>query len=225
MKSRANRLVEKFLGLFLVVAVVGVFGAQAFAAASLSPSLEMNLGNVTDEVELGMVIVAFNTNNGLQESHLNVLRSVGVTGGQTYPNLGMVAQPMTAGQIRALAQKPEVRSIWSNDPIFLYMNQARVLTGVERLRADRPMQIANGGMPVSGDGNFSVMVIDSGVDATHEDLKFGTKTIQNVQTMAGTTTVSGFTPNVSIENVPNTSQRVGHATHCACIIAGPAICW
>ena len=167
-----------------------------------------------------MVIVSFDTNNGLQESHLNVLRAVGITGGQTFPTLGMVAQPMTAGQVRALQNNPNIKSLWSNDKLIYYMNQARVMTGVEKLRTDSQFTFRNGGMPVSGAGNFSVLVIDSGIDATHADLPFGTKVVQNVHPVVAAGTLPGFTPNVTVENVPNTDESVGHGTHCAGIIGG-----
>jgi serine protease AprX len=215
-------LVEKFYGLFLVFAIVGILCAQAFAA-TLSPTIKNQLTSLADNASIGMTIVAFNTGSGLQQSHLNILRSVGVTGGQTFPTLGMVAQPMTAGQIRALAANPNVRSIWSNDRLYYFMNQARMLTGVDRLRAESAFTFRNGGMPVSGAGDFSVLVIDSGVDATHADLQFGTKVVQNVHPLVGTDTVEGFTPNVTVENVPNTDQSVGHGTHCAGIIGGTGI--
>jgi serine protease AprX len=170
-----------------------------------------------------MVIVAFKSSNGLREEHLNVLRAAGVTGGLTFPTLGMVAQPMTARQVRALAANSAVRSLWSNDPLTYYMHQARVLGGVQKVQTDAAMTLRNGGMPVSGAGDFSVLVIDSGVDATHADLQFGTKVIQNVQTPVAAGTVPGFTPHVSIENVPNTDQTVGHGTHCAGIIGGTGL--
>ena len=88
------------------------------------------------------------------------------------------------------------------------------------MRSDAAMTRANGGLPVSGKGDFSVMVIDSGIDATHNDLKLGDKVVQNVQVLSATDTVDGFTPLVTIENVPNTDQSVGHGTHCAGIIGG-----
>lgn len=189
-------------------------------AGTLSPSLQSSLPQLSDSADVGMVIVAFNTTNGLNARHLEILRSVGITGGQTFPTLGMVAQPMTAGQVRALINNPDVLSIWTNDPLVYYMDAARTLTGVERLRIDPGFTLRNGGLPVSGDGDFSVLVIDSGIDATHADLQFGPKVIQNVQTIVGTTTLSDFTPNIAIENVPDTDQTVGHGTHCAGIIGG-----
>mgnify|MGYP003393122979 CR=1 FL=1 len=197
--------------------------AFSIQAATLSSNLTNKLAGVADSVEVGMVIVAFNTTNGLQDSHLNVLRSVGVTGGQTFPTLGMVAQPMTAGQVRALSNNAAVRSLWSNDRLYYYMHQARVLGGVQKLQSDAAMTLRNGGMPVSGAGDFSVLLIDSGIDATHSDLQLGTKVIQNVQTPVAAGTLPGFTPNVSIENVPNTDQTVGHGTHCAGIIGGTGL--
>lgn len=202
-----------------MLVMTGFFAFQ-MQAATLSPTLQTQLTTLTDNDSVGMVIVSFNTTNGLQNSHLNVLRSVGVTGGQTFPTLGMVAQPMTVAQVRALSNNSAVRSIWSNDQLVYFMNQARILTGVEKLRSDSGLTLRNGGMPVSGAGDFSVLVIDSGIDATHADLPFGTKVVQNVHPVLATSTVSGFTPNVTIENLPNTDESVGHGTHCAGIIGG-----
>jgi serine protease AprX len=210
---------RKFFGLILTVAAMVIFALQSMAA-TLAPTLQNQLNTLADDASVGMVIVAFNTNNGLQESHLNVLRAVGVAGGQTFPTLGMVAQPMTVAQVRALSNNPAVRSIWSNDKLYYTMHQARVLGGVQRLQTDSQMTLRNGGMPVSGAGDFSVMVIDSGIDATHADLQFGTKVIQNVHPVVAAGTLPGFTPNVSLENIPNTDETVGHGTHCAGIIGG-----
>ena len=203
--------------------IIAAAAASSSVAATLSPRLQQQLQGAADNVEIGMVIVAFNTTNGLQESHLNILRGVGINAGYTYPTLGMVAQPMTAGQVRLLGSNPAVRSLWSNDRLYYYMHQARVLGGVAKLQSDAAMTLRNGGMPVSGAGDFSVLVIDSGVDATHSDLQFGTKVIQNVQTPVAAGTLPGFTPHVSIENIPNTDQTVGHGTHCAGIIGGTGL--
>ncbi|MGH9942399.1 MAG: S8 family serine peptidase, partial [Pyrinomonadaceae bacterium] len=170
---------------------------------------------------LGAVIVAFNTTGGLNESHLGVLRGVGINGGYTFQHLGMVGVPaVNAAQVRALAANPAVRSVWSNDQLEYFNNQARTVAGVDRVRTDANFTRTNGGLPVSGAGDFSVMVIDSGVDATHNDLKLGSKVVQNVQIVTSTETLTGFTPLVVIENVPNTDQTVGHGTHCAGTIGG-----
>lgn len=221
-RFNSSRVNNRFYYVFfaLVLAAILVFKVQA---ATVGPKLQSKLATLADSASVGMVIVAFNTNNGLQESHLNVLRGVGITGGQTFPTLGMVAQPMTAGQVRSLSGHPSVRSIWSNDPLVYYMHQARVLGGVQKLQTDSGITTRNGGMPVSGAGDFSVLVIDSGVDATHADLPFGSKVVQNVHPVLATSTVRGFTPNVTVENIPNTDETVGHGTHCAGIVGGSGL--
>lgn len=222
MKTNIFSAQHKFLSLFFAVIV---FTATAFygQAATLSPELKNSLPNLSDATSVGMVIVSFNTNSGLQNSHLDVLRSVGITDGTTFQNLGMVAMPMTAGQVRALQNNQAVRSIWSNDKLQYFMNQARMLTGVDKLRTESAFTFRNGGMPVSGAGDFSVLVIDSGIDATHADLQFGTKVIQNVHPVLATSTVKGFTPNVTLENIQNTDETVGHGTHVAGIIGGTGV--
>jgi serine protease AprX len=213
-----------FAALFICLVV-----NATIAAATLSPTLQSKLGGAADSVSVGTVIVAFNTSNGLNNSHLNALRAVGIRRGFALSQLGMVATVATAGQVRALAANSAVRSVWSNDPLYYYLNQARVLAGVDRLRTDGSLTTRNGGLPVSGQGNFSVVINDSGIDATHNDLKFGPHVIQNVQIITDTDfnnsvialpELDGFFPFTAVENVPNTDTHVGHGTHCAGIVGG-----
>ncbi|HWP41931.1 MAG TPA: S8 family serine peptidase [Blastocatellia bacterium] len=204
----------------LALALALLFGAGVSRAATLSATLQQTLSSVSDTASVGIVIVTFNTTTGLSNSHIDLLRSLGIHKGLTLNNLGMVALPATAAQVRALASSSAVRSIWSNDRLQYFMDQARTLTGVDRLRAESRFTTANGGLPVSGRGDFSVVVNDSGIDATHNDLRFGSKVIQNVQLLTDTATLAGFTPLLAIENLPNTDSHVGHGTHCAGILGG-----
>jgi serine protease AprX len=207
----------------LLAAVAVLFISAVAAAATLSPALEKKLGGLADSADAGVVIVAFKTNSGLNDSHLAVLRGVGIVRGLTLTRLGMVAMPATAAQVRALSSRPEVRSVWSNDKLSYFIQEARVLTGVDRLRNDAAFTRANGSMPVSGKGDFSVVINDSGIDATHPDLKFGVNVIQNVQILTDTSTLAGFTPLLTVEGVQNTDSHVGHGTHCAGILGGTGL--
>ncbi len=213
-------MIRKSIFKVMILALALTAGAATSRAATLSPALQQLTQTAASGASAGVVIVSFNTASGLSDAHLNILRGVGILKGRTLQNLGMVAVPATVGQVRALASNPAVRSIWSNDRLRYYMNQARMLTGVDKLRTDAAFTRANGGAPVSGAGNFSVVVNDSGIDATHSDLRFGTKVIQNVQLVTDTDTLAGFTSLVGIENVPNTDTHVGHGTHCAGILGG-----
>jgi serine protease AprX len=228
-KANFEQIFRRAQILFLIFVITAIFFAPA-PAAPLSPALQAQLNGLANNVKVGVVIISFNTQNGLKENHLNLLRSLGILKGVTFPKLGMVGAVLTAGQVRTLQNNPAVRSIWSNDRLTYYMNQARMVTGVDQLRADSSFTLSNGGMPITGAGDFSVLVIDSGIDATHGDLPLSTKVIQNSQRIVSTETgntgidlgglpLNGLTPSISIENVPNT-DTVGHGTHCAGIVGG-----
>ena len=213
-------MIRKIIFPLFAFALVLTIGAGGSQAATLSSNLQSQLVNATGNTSLGVVIISFNTNSGLNNSHLNLLRGLGIIRGLKLNKLGMVAAPATVAQVRALASNGSVRSIWSNDRLFYYMNQARVMTGVDRLRAHSQFTQANGGLPVSGAGNFSVVVNDSGIDATHSDLQFGTRVIENVQILTDTATLVGFTSLLAVSGIPNTDTHVGHGTHCAGILGG-----
>lgn len=225
----SEQIYKRFLTALFSLALTGVlvFGTNA---ATLSPKLRGQLTSLANNASVGVVIISFNGSSGLTLGNLNLLRSVGILKGVTYQRLGMVGAVLTAGQVRTLSGNPSIRSIWSNDQLRYFMSQARVVTGVDQLRGDADFMARNGGMPVSGGGDFSVLLIDSGIDATTADLPFGTKVIQNSQRVVGTdagntgitvggVSLNGFTPSLSIENIPNT-DNVGHGTHCAGIIGG-----
>jgi serine protease AprX len=226
-----SALFRKLSGFAFALATSVIFISSA-SGATLAPKLNQQIASLANDASVGVVVISFNTQplGGLTSAHTNLLRSVGVNSGVTYQKLGMVAAVLTAGQVRSLASNPSVRSIWTNDRLTYHMNSARMLTGVDKLRGESAFTIRNGGMPVYGSGDFSVMVIDSGIDATHADLPQGTKVIQNtfraVATETGNTGITvggvplnGLTPSLSIENLPNT-DNVGHGTHCAGIIGG-----
>lgn len=203
----------------------------AASAATLGASLEARLSTLLPTDSPGTVIVAFHGDGqGLTPAHLDALRAAGLTGGRTLPTLGMVAVNATVAQVHALAGHPAVRSIWANDPLRYLMHQARVLTGVESLQTDPALTAANDGLPVFGRGDFSVVINDSGIDATHADLLFGDHVVQNVQILTDANTLTdldgafaGFSPLVFVENVPNTDTHVGHGTHVAGIVGGTGV--
>ncbi len=213
-------MLRKISAAFSIVALLIVLAAANVSAATLGPSLRSQLSGLAADAKVGTVIISFNTAKGLQPAHLDVLRALGITKGLTLNRLGMVAAVATAGQVRALASNPSVRSVWSNDRLRYFDQEARTLTGVERLKNDRLFITRNGGLPVSGKGDFSVVINDSGIDATHPDLQLGKNVIQNVFIATGTDTLSGFTTLQALENQPNTDLNVGHGTHCAGIVGG-----
>ncbi len=207
----------------LMLLVALLLPAVLSPAATLGPDLKSRLTKALPDDPLGTVIVAFEDDEqGLQSAHLSVLESLGLSAGQTLPELGMVAVNATAAQVLGLADKPAVRSVYANRALHYTIHEARVVTGVEAVETNAAFTAANGGLPLSGAGDFSVVINDSGIDATHADLSFGDHVVQNVQIVADTS-LTGFNPLVFVENVPNTDTHVGHGTHCAGIVGGNGV--
>jgi serine protease AprX len=211
-------IIRRVLAAVLLMAAAA---AGPASAARLGPTLAAKLNGLANASPVGTVIVSFNTGNGLNASHLTTLTLAGITRGYTLQNLGMVAVPATAGQVRALANNPSIRSLWLNDRLEYLNDQTRVLTGVDRMRNDPDFAQLHGGLPVTGQG-VGVLINDSGIDATHPDLPFSSHVVQNVLGMVGSsiTSLAGFLPPLNVENVPDTDTNSGHGTHCAGITAG-----
>src|SRR5689334_15243497 len=131
---RSKKLAATFIATLILCA--GIITAQA---ATLSPALKAQVAKLADNAKLGIVIISFKTDDGLKASHLDLLRGLGITGGYTLEHLGMVGAVATVAQVKALQANPQVRSIWSNDKLEYYINQARVLAGVDRIRSDAKM--------------------------------------------------------------------------------------
>jgi serine protease AprX len=181
---------------------------------NLLKSMKLDDGSLSHEV-----IVTFYGNEGLSESEFNILDSVGITkavGLQSLPMAGVLA---TSAQINELAQMPEVRSIYENSKLEYENYDSTSLTGVKKVLTDDSFRKANGGLPVSGKG-ITVLVNDSGIDATHKDLEYGSKVIQNVLGSTNLNSlVSGLLPITYTEDVPNTDSA-GHGTHVAGTVGG-----
>ncbi len=160
--------------------------------ATVGRTLQSKLNGVADTTSVGTVIIAFNKSNGLSKSHPDVVRGVGIVNGMKLDRLGVVAAAETAWQVRELAGNGAVRSIWANDRLQYFDEKARTLGGVERLRT------------------YAAFVInDSGIESTQADLQLSKNVIQNIQILTDNDTLSGFTPLVTVGNLPDTDLNVG----------------
>lgn len=132
----------------------------------------------------------------------------------------MAGVVLTKAQLDILAANPAVRSIYLNKQLEYSNAYSTTVTGVDKVRADSGMTTKNGGLPVSGKG-VTVVINDSGVDGTHDDLKLGRNLVQNVMASAN---LNAFEPSLLpityVENVPNTDNNSGHGTHVAGTVGG-----
>ncbi len=117
--------------------------------------------------------------------------------------LPMAGAVLTTSQIQQLATWPEIYSITGNEPLEYFLHES-----VQVIHADQvwTQYDQRGGNPF-----VSVAILDSGIDASHADLLFGSKVIQNVKLLPFT---------ASLENVVTTDTSSGHGTHVAGIVGG-----
>lgn len=212
-------------------------GALAVPAsrAIIGPSLQQRLASAAPTDPL-RVIVTFHGTGAPSPAGLDALRAIGVSGVhlRTFPIAGVRALP---AQVRQIAALQGVRSVYLDEPLQYDNAGATALTGVRKLQADPVLTEHNGGSSYTGKG-VAVLVNDSGIDGTHDDLLYPDHVVQNVY--AGPRGVrgeaegvvcdedvaplglcnSGIAPIPWIEHVPNTDFSTSHGTHVAGIVGG-----
>ncbi|HEX7955931.1 MAG TPA: S8 family serine peptidase [Pyrinomonadaceae bacterium] len=185
------------------------------------------------------VVITYGRKPGSAE--FSRLQLAGINRGFATRELPMVIADMNAAQLAAVRQQPGVVSVYSNRLLKTFTNASRTFIGVPQMTSD--IQVtknnkSNPGFPVSGKG-VGIGYIDTGIDATHKDLTYGKKTVQNVIQPLSETVVSdaglvgapsvsvgdilnstGFVPPIYIENQQMSDVESGHGTHGSAVAAG-----
>jgi serine protease AprX len=202
---------------------IGILASgAAMADAQLDPQLLSKLlaAAPTDELQ---IVISYEQSVPVTPGQITALHSLGITKGVTMRTLPIAGALATPAEIRALAQRDDVASIYWNAPLRYYNQEARQITSTARAQAN-PGDY-NRALPFSGKG-ITVLVNDSGIDATHEDLKLGEHVVQNVLgaqnilAELATEVSPGIVPVTYLEGVPNTDLGSGHGTHCAGSVGG-----
>lgn len=188
----------------------------ALADAHLDQKLlqKMAVAAPTDELQ---IVVSFDQSVPVTSAQVQALQALGITKGITMRTLPIAGALATPAEIRALAQRDDVVSIYWNAPLRYFNKESREISGAART-VNNPGDYGRA-IPFSGYG-VSVLVNDSGVDGTHEDIKFGHHLVQNTQGVTNLAAVSSLLPITYIEGVPNTDWGSGHGTHVAGTIGG-----
>jgi serine protease AprX len=215
--------------------VIAVMITTAFGTPKLDPELKAKMLQVAAAKQLG-VVLTFNGQR-ITPAQIAAVKTLGITMGVTMRNFPIMGVNATPDQIRGLMNLSDLKSIYLNAPMQLYMNQTRAIIGLPRLQTDAALTARNHGLPFSGRG-ITIAIDDTGIDGTHADLKFDPtnrmngKTIQNVlvnpndqdglvvRTNTFGNVVSGILPTTYVENVIDSDTNGGHGTHCAGIAAG-----
>ncbi|MCW8869928.1 MAG: S8 family serine peptidase, partial [Proteobacteria bacterium] len=211
-------VMKKQCKLWFLTLVAGglLLSVQMINAKTFDPVLASVLDGVTD-TELVEVIVTYEYQGPVSQTDINALNTIGVNTGITMENLPIVGILATKNQVNTIYSQSNVKSVWYNQLLSLENDGSTEITGVDRLRADQDLR--NMGMPYSGRG-IGVVINDSGVDGTHNDIKFPNHTVQNVLAQTNLKSFSDLAPITYQENIPNTDIAGGHGSHVAGIIGG-----
>ncbi|HZI95467.1 MAG TPA: S8 family serine peptidase, partial [Patescibacteria group bacterium] len=194
-------------------------GGITFNKTGSGPSIDLSLLNLLvtlpDTSAIGVIITYQSMPTALD---LNDLRSIGITGGTVFANLPMVVVNATKDQIIAVAAFAHVRSIWQDRLLTWVTHESLEFIGVRQAEADPAMRTTLG-LPFDGRG-VTIAFVDTGIDATHPDLPFGSKVLQNVRVHTAAGNPAAFLPPAYTEGLPNTDLVLGHGTFGAGIAAG-----
>jgi serine protease AprX len=94
------------------------------------------------------VIVTFKGDDAPTNKNVNLLKTLGIDTGITMQSLPIAGVLATAEQVKALQESDQVRSLYLNRKVEFYNADATELTGVNKVRNDNDMRVANGGLPV-----------------------------------------------------------------------------
>lgn len=197
---------------------MAVIQISAMAAASIDSLLNQQI----NDAPLALTPVVITFDHKPTDADFLMLKSLGISGGRYLQELPMVLTKINQRQFNALRQKNGIVSLYANHLFKPLNNESRKFIGVENLTADQTVTALNQGLPVSGK-NVGVAYIDTGIDATHPDLKLGENVIQNVFFPTAEVPLElpmGFLPVVALENQPMTDVEGGHGTFGAGVTAG-----
>jgi serine protease AprX len=207
-------MLRRISSLALVAVALSLSLAQTSQAAALrDPALSAKLA-AASTAELVSVIVTYDSKPIATD--LAALRGLGIRYGVALKELPMVGVWATSAQINSLANAANVHSIYLNKPLAYFNYEGSALIGASEQRS-MP------GFGYTGRG-VGVAIVDSGVDATHPDLPYGSHVKQNAKVIVGGAGLGspfeGVVPPLYLENLPDSDTTSGHGTHAAGSIAG-----
>jgi serine protease AprX len=235
MMRRALSLTAVFI---LALATVQHDGASASSAVRVDSQLTQFFATHAPGATVP-VVITYRQKPGASE--FSRLRLAGIAKGFATRELPMVIADMSATQLSAVRQQPGVASIYSNHLLKTFTNVSRPFIGVPQMQADTEVtknNTSNPGLPVTGKG-VGIGYVDTGIDATHADLTYGKKVVQNVIQPLSETVVSdaglvgapgvsigdlvngtGFVPPIYLENQQMSDVESGHGTFGSAVAAG-----
>lgn len=198
----------RFLQPLMILVVAVAMAAIPASGAVLGPALQQSL-QTASSTDILRVIVTFD--HSPTSLDVSLLQSVAERS-QVLDALSMALVEITPAGLATLTATDGIRSLYLDQQLEYYLHES-----VPLIRADAAWQ----DLGATGAG-VGVAVIDSGIDATHPDLPFGSKVVQNVKIVgvSAEDDPTGAGIIAAIEDVPNSDTTSGHGTHVAGTVAG-----
>ncbi|NMH73227.1 S8 family serine peptidase [Bacillus sp. RO2] len=221
MKRKVTVFTIGILVLGLIMNAIWLQGSQfVYANPGMVEKMDEKLTHIFATQEGPVeVIITFDSQDGITSPVVGLLEDIGINKAVTFNSLPFVGAIATKEQVDQIVTWDNVISVYYNQTLQYENDAATTYTGVDKVRTDSNIQKMNNGMPVSGKG-IGIVINDSGVDGTHNDIKFGRNLIQNVLGSTNLNGVTGILPVSYVENVPNTDSSSGHGTHVAGTVGG-----
>lgn len=154
------------------------------------------------------VIVQFRS--AVRDEDLQMVRDCGLSVEHRFGVLPAIRAVGPADAVERLSGNERVLWIEYNAPLTYMMDRSLLTVNATRTWDTRVME-KGGTLDPGIDGTgITVVVVDSGIDAGHPDLDYGTKTIMNLKSDS----------NLVWTEVENSDTSSGHGTHVAGTIAG-----
>jgi serine protease AprX len=209
---------KALFSVFVLVLTLITAQTAIWAAPSVDRLLQQQIAS--SPLDMKPVVITFD--HKPTNADFLMLKSLGIVGGQVLRELPIILTKINGNQFNALRLKSGIRSLYANHIFQALESQSNKFIGVTALQADNEVTTQNGGLPVSGK-SIGVAYVDTGIDATHPDLKLGENVVQNVifpTSLAPLDLPADFVPILPLENQPFSDVEGGHGTFGAGVLAG-----
>jgi serine protease AprX len=204
-----------------VLILLALQPSTSYAASSVDRLLEAQVNAAP--AALTPVMITFD--HDPTGADYSALKALGISGGYIIDGLPVVQTAINRRQFDALRTRPGVLSLYANHRLQLMGDKYRTFIGQRAMMTDSDVTRRNIGLPVSG-RDIGIAFVDTGIDATHDDLKLGKNVAGNVFFPLGELGIGAselppeFIPLLFVENQPFTDAEGGHGTFGAGIAAG-----
>jgi len=174
----------------------------------IDPILRSEINEINDD-SLLEIIVQFK--GGLEPDDLQYVNELGFQVIREYSVIPGVHCIGTINAIETLANNDRVFWMEYNEPLEYFMQGTTTVINATKVWNSDILNFNNQNQGSIDGSGVTAVVLDSGIDAGHPDLDYGTKTIMNLKSD------NGNPPWIEMENSDTSS---GHGTHCAGTVAG-----